>query len=92
LSLTSWEELLKAGVMKELNPEYLVVHQRKPSTYAGHPFIVEMAMAYGGNIPKRGNFVVYRFANKIPLLYDEASDVSYKCYLGDELAALQSHT
>jgi DNA topoisomerase-6 subunit B len=72
------EELLKAGVTKELNPEYLVVHQRKPSTYAGHPFIVEMAMAYGGNIPKRDGFVIYRFANKIPLLYDEASDVSYR--------------
>ena len=72
------EVLLKAGVIKELNPEYLVVHQRKPSTYAGHPFIVEMAMAYGGGVPKRGNFVIYRFANKIPLLYDEASDVSYR--------------
>jgi DNA topoisomerase-6 subunit B len=72
------EDLLRAGVMKELNPEYLVVHQRKPSTYAGHPFIVEMAMAYGGNVPKRNNFVIYRFANKIPLLYDEASDVSYR--------------
>jgi len=72
------EDLLKAGVMKELNPEYLVVHQRKPSTYAGHPFIVEMAMAYGGSVPKTGSFVIYRFANKIPLLYDEASDVSYR--------------
>jgi DNA topoisomerase-6 subunit B len=72
------EELLKAGVMKELNPEYLVVHQRKPATYAGHPFIVEMAIAYGGGVPKRGTFVIYRFANKIPLLYDEASDVSYR--------------
>jgi DNA topoisomerase VI subunit B len=72
------EELLKAGIQKELSPEYLVVHQRKPSTYAGHPFIVELAMAYGGNVPKRGTFVIYRFANKIPLLYDEASDVSYR--------------
>ena len=72
------EDLLRAGVMKELNPEYLVVYQRKPSTYAGHPFIVEMAIAYGGGVPKRGTFVIYRFANKIPLLYDEASDVSYR--------------
>ncbi len=72
------EDLLKAGIQKELNPEYLVVHQRKPSTYAGHPFIVELAMAYGGGVPKRGTFVIYRFANKIPLLYDEASDVSYR--------------
>jgi DNA topoisomerase-6 subunit B len=29
-------------------------------------------------VPKRGTFVIYRFANKIPLLYDEASDVSYR--------------
>jgi DNA topoisomerase-6 subunit B len=72
------EELLKAGIMKELKPEYLVVNQRKPSTYAGHPFIIEMGIAYGGEIPKKGNFLIYRFANKIPLLYDEASDVSFR--------------
>jgi DNA topoisomerase VI subunit B len=72
------EELLRAGVIKELKPDQLVVYQRKPSTYAGHPFIVEMAIAYGGDVPKRGTFMVYRFANKIPLLYDEASDVSFK--------------
>jgi DNA topoisomerase-6 subunit B len=72
------EELLKAGIVKELNPEYLVVHQRKPSTYAGHPFIVEIGIAYGGGVPKTGGFVIYRFANRIPLLYDEASDVSYR--------------
>ena len=72
------EELLKAGIMKELNPEYLVVNQRKPSTYAGHPFIIEIGIGYGGEIPKRGSFMIYRLANKIPLLYDEASDVSYK--------------
>jgi DNA topoisomerase-6 subunit B len=72
------EELLRAGITKELSPEYLVVHQRKPSTYAGHPFIVEVGIAYGGNVPKTGNFVLYRFANRIPLLYDEASDVTFR--------------
>jgi DNA topoisomerase-6 subunit B len=72
------EELLKAGIQKELKPEYVVVHQRKPATYAGHPFIVEVGIAYGGEIPKKGSFIIYRFANRIPLLYDEASDVSFK--------------
>src|SRR4030066_224104 len=76
------EELLKAGIVKELKPEYLVVHQRKPSTYAGHPFIVEMGIAYGGDIRNRGCFMIYRFANRIPLLYDEASDVSYRVITG----------
>jgi len=72
------EELLTAGINKELKPEFLSVHQRKPSTYAGHPFIVEVGIAYGGEIPKTGNFIVYRFANRIPLLYDEANDVSVR--------------
>ncbi|NIO37938.1 DNA topoisomerase VI subunit B [Candidatus Bathyarchaeota archaeon] len=70
------EELLKAGVLKELRPEFVTVHRRRPSAYAGHPFIVELAIAYGGEIPRRDDFLIYRFANRIPLLYDEASDVS----------------
>jgi DNA topoisomerase-6 subunit B len=72
------EDLLRTGILKELKPEFTAVSQRKPSTYAGHPFIVETAIAYGGDIPRKDDIVVYRFANKIPLLYDEASDVSVR--------------
>lgn len=72
------EDLLKTGILKELQPEFIAVSQRPPSTYSGHPFIVESAVAYGGNIPKKNDFVLYRFANRIPLLYDEASDVSWR--------------
>ena len=36
-----------------------------------------MGIAYGGNIQSRGT-KVYRFANRIPLLYDEGSDVVLK--------------
>ena len=72
------EELLKTGILKELKPEFTAVSQRKPSTYSGHPFIVETAIAYGGEVSNRGDILVYRFANRIPLLYDEASDVSVR--------------
>jgi len=72
------EELLKIGIKKELNPEFVTVYQRKPSAYSGFPFIVEVGIAYGGEIPKTGKIELYRFANKIPLLFDEASDVSWK--------------
>ena len=37
------------------------------------PTIVECGIAYGGDIP---SFKLFRFANKIPLLYDEGSDVA----------------
>ena len=72
------EELLKAGILKELQPEFIAFCQRQPSTYSGHPFIVEVAIAYGGNIARKNDLVLYRFANRIPLLYDEASDVSWR--------------
>jgi len=72
------EELLETGILKELKPEFIAISQRKPSTYSGHPFIVETAIAYGGNIPKKDDILIYRFANRIPLLYDEASDVSVR--------------
>jgi DNA topoisomerase-6 subunit B len=71
-------ELLEAGIKKELAPEFLAVYQRKPSAYAGFPFIVEVGVAYGGEIEQGEGIKLFRFANKIPLLFDEASDVSWK--------------
>ncbi len=71
-------DLLKAGVLKELEPEFVAAYQRKPSTYSGHPFIVETAIAYGGKVPSKGDIILYRFANKIPLMYDESGDISWR--------------
>jgi DNA topoisomerase-6 subunit B len=73
------EELLEAGIRKVLKPEFVAVHQRPPASYSGYPFIVEVGIAYGGEVPKEDNKItLLRFANKIPLLFDEASDVSWK--------------
>lgn len=71
------EEPLSKGIMKFFNPEFAAVIQRSASAYSGFPFIVEMGIAYGGDIPPSG-LKVYRFANRIPLLYDEGSDVVLK--------------
>ena len=71
------EEPLSKGIMKFFNPEFAAVWQRNASAYSGFPFVVEMGIAYGGDIPPTG-LKVYRFANRIPLLYDEGSDVVLK--------------
>ncbi|TFH08676.1 MAG: DNA topoisomerase VI subunit B [Candidatus Thorarchaeota archaeon] len=68
-------DVLQAGVQR-LAPEYVIFRQRAPSVYEGHPFIVETGVAYGGQLSPGVN--VIRFANRIPLLYDEGSDVSYR--------------
>ena len=71
------EEPLSKGVMKFFNPAFAAVIQRSASAYSGFPFVIEMGIAYGGDIPQTG-LKVYRFANRIPLLYDEGSDVVLK--------------
>ena len=70
-------EPLEKGIKKFFNPDFTAVVQRPASAYSGFPFIIEMGIAYGGEI-KSGGPHVYRFANRIPLLYDEGSDVVLK--------------
>jgi len=70
-------EPLEKGIDRFFEPDFKAVVQRTASAYSGFPFIIEMGIAYGGNIQSRGT-KVYRFANRIPLLYDEGSDVVLK--------------
>ena len=71
------ETPLEKGIKKFFNPDFATVVQRPASAYSGFPFVVEMGIAYGGDI-KTGGPHVYRYANRIPLLYDEGSDVVLK--------------
>ncbi len=81
------EGLLATGIKKELGitdedisagNAFVGTIQRKPATYAGFPFIVEIGLASSKDISTEGKIALFRFANKIPLLFDEASDVSWK--------------
>jgi DNA topoisomerase-6 subunit B len=71
------EEILLAGINKELKPEFSTYVARPPSSYSGFPFLVEVGVAYGGKVIQPG-VKLFRYANRIPLLYDESSDVSFK--------------
>ena len=69
-------EVIKTGLMRAFNPEFVTVVTRKPGSHGGHPFIVEIGIAYGGKTPIGEDYpVILRYANKIPLLYDEGTDV-----------------
>ena len=66
-------KLIKLGlkqVLEEYRPEfYTLPISRTPSVFAGTPFLVEVGMVYGGNLPKDQPVQVLRFANRVPLLY-----------------------
>ncbi len=66
-------ELLEKGLKKEIKAEFFCAITRPPSVYRGNPFIIEVAMAYGGDLPKDKSAEILRFANRVPLLYQQGA-------------------
>jgi len=67
------EELLEKGLRKEIKAEFYCAASRAPSVYRGNPFVIETACAFGGEIPKEEKANILRFANRVPLLYQEGA-------------------
>jgi DNA topoisomerase-6 subunit B len=71
------EGLIKKGlkhVLSEYRPEfYSPPITRDPRVYGGNPFLVEVGVVYGGDLPKDQQVNILRFANRVPLLYQQGA-------------------
>ncbi|MBS3140907.1 DNA topoisomerase VI subunit B [Candidatus Woesearchaeota archaeon] len=67
------EELILKGLKKEIQADFYTAVTRPTSVYRGNPFIIEVGLAYGGNIPKDEPVDLMRFANRVPLLYQQSA-------------------
>ncbi|MBI4143992.1 DNA topoisomerase VI subunit B [Candidatus Woesearchaeota archaeon] len=72
------KELLEKGLKKEVNAEFYVTVSRSPEVYRGIPFVVEAGLAYGGEQPGDESVKLLRFANRVPLLYQQSSCACFK--------------
>jgi DNA topoisomerase VI subunit B len=72
------EELFEKGLKKEVNAEFYTSVSRSPAVYRGNPFQIEVAMAFGGNQPAQESATLLRFANRVPLLYQQGACSIYK--------------
>src|SRR5207237_10177415 len=77
-------DLLATGIKKELGisdedvqngSAFVATLQRKPATYSGFPFIIEVGIASGKQIETQGKILLFRFATKIILMSQEARDL-----------------
>jgi len=66
------EEIL-AGLKKQIKADFYTAVTRAPAVYRGNPFQIEAALAYGGSIPADGLAQMLRYANRVPLLYQQAA-------------------
>ena len=69
---------LLAGLLKEVGAEFFTASCRPPTVYRGNPFQIEVGIAYGGSLPGDEHARVLRFANRVPLLYQQSACCSFK--------------
>ncbi|HEX7077969.1 MAG TPA: DNA topoisomerase VI subunit B [Candidatus Eisenbacteria bacterium] len=68
------EELLLEGLKKQVEARFYAATSRSPSVYRGNPFLVEAALAYGAeHLPADELITLLRFANRVPLLYQQSA-------------------
>ncbi len=63
------EPLIVEGLKRRFKAEYFTSAVRPPAVYRGNPFVVEVGLAYGGDLPTDEPAEVLRFANRVPLQY-----------------------
>lgn len=75
------EQYIEKSILDVIKPEFMVVVERSPSVYSGGvPFVIEVGLAYGGGAGKGKdkNLEIMRFANRVPLVFDQGSCVLSK--------------
>jgi DNA topoisomerase VI subunit B len=69
---------LLAGMLKGVKAEFYAASSRAPEVYRGRPFQIEAAIAFGGELAGDDSARVIRFANRVPLLYQQSACSAFK--------------
>jgi DNA topoisomerase-6 subunit B len=83
-------EQILAGLLQGVKAEFYSASSRPPSVYRGNPFQIEVGIAYGGDLgpdamsngkDSPGSARVIRFANRVPLLYQQSACCTFKAVI-----------
>jgi DNA topoisomerase-6 subunit B len=72
---------LVAGMKKVMKADLYLAETRAPKIYRGNPFVVEVGVAWGGELPAEEPVRLVRFANRVPLLYQQGACVTTKAVI-----------
>ncbi len=79
------EELILDGLQKEVEADFYAAKTRAPTVYRGNPFQIEVGVAYGGESMGAEDPVrLMRFANRVPLLYQQSACAVFKAAVGTD--------
>ena len=65
------EMLIKKGLSKTIDSKFIATMTRAPAVSHGNPFQVEVGLIFGQDLPSDKHVEVLRFANRVPLMYQQ---------------------
>ena len=65
------EMLIKKGLSKTIDSRYATTMTRAPNVSQGNPYQVEVGLIFGGDMAGDKAVEVLRFANRVPLMYQQ---------------------
>ena len=67
------EPLILQSLSEQIEADFYTATSRRPSVYRGNPFLVEAGLAYGGEMSADQLVTLVRFANRVPLLFQQSA-------------------
>ena len=83
------EELIEKALRAEVKADFYASVTRRPAIYRGNPFLVEVGLAYGGDLPADDPIAVFRYANRVPLQYQQGACAITKGVTGTDWKSYQ---
>ena len=65
------EMLIKKGLSKTIDSRFVTTLTRVPTVSQGNPFQIEVGLIFGEGMPADSPVEVLRFANRVPLMYQQ---------------------
>jgi len=78
------EELLQRGLEQRVEAEFVTAVTRPPAVYRGNPFQIEIGLAFGGGLGAEEPVDLYRYANRVPLQYQQSACAISKSVIGTD--------
>jgi DNA topoisomerase-6 subunit B len=66
-------ELIEAALRAEVKADFYAAVTRRPAIYRGNPFLIEIGLAYGGDLTADDSIQCLRYANRVPLQYQQGA-------------------
>ncbi len=83
------EELIERALRAEVQADFYAAVSRRATVYRGNPFLIEVGLAYGGGLPAEEPITLYRYANRVPLQYQQGACAITKAVSGTDWKSYQ---